>query len=344
MATSMATPGGYGYNDNLQEDLELDNPTSIYDPEETLLIDQKPPKQPGWQIPQTWSPGRWVAWWFCAFIVAGILIASAVVTISLLVNKVKNADVSLRDIPIVSTKGELAWISIGQFATGFLAIGQFALGVFTIGQCTLGLINISAVGIGVLASIGMVTASCGFVVAMLSISGYTIASMLSVSLFRVRHVMVGIHILYPFYGDDDSMFVCLGRNCNNSQPELVQYDYAIGTDNDGSVHSAPTYVVTFNPGQTNFGGPSINTTHHAPVYNPTTDPNNPLNPNNPFGYVQTANRQATQRIHENNQRLHNQLHQNNMNQMHNQIHQNNMNQIHRQNQINHQNNMNRRFH
>lgn len=228
---------------------------------------------------------------------------------------------TIASIPAVSTSGEFAWISVGQRAFGFVAIGQFAFGFITIGQVTLGFINISMVGIGVLFSIGMGTFSAGPVIAMISASGYTIAGMLSFSLTSCRTVILGVHLLHPFYGDSDSMFACLSCQ-SSSNVAYVSLDSTVDPDEFISFTNSRsgTFIVNGNP--TTTTGSTF--THPTPHYNPATDPFSPFNMNNPSGIYQT------------NQRMQRQQHQDEMNRMNQQQHQQS---IHRMNQHIQQTNM-----
>jgi len=96
-----------------------------------------------------------------------------------------------------------AWLCVDSVAGTnnicFLSVGQTAYGIITIGQFTVGFFNISQIGIGLIASVGQVSASCGFSIGQVTHAFYVYGGMFCIAFYKVNCALFGFHCVYAIW-------------------------------------------------------------------------------------------------------------------------------------------------
>lgn len=192
--TGLYTYTSYGSNFNGYQDVTTQQ-------EETKSTFRWRPKLPNW---------KWNGWSIFTFGLV-IYIASVLLQLILFYTVViesffeKNASGEYLPFPFFSVAQKArGFIAIGQFATGVIAIGQISRGIITLGQIGCGLINVSMVGFGIFASVGLIQISAGFVTAIISISGYTLFGLITLTLTSVQYALIGVQLITSFFYDRNS--------------------------------------------------------------------------------------------------------------------------------------------
>lgn len=127
-----------------------------------------------------------------------------------------------------------------------LAIGMNApTGIIVIGGVGFGLVFFGQVGVGLLLSVAMASATLGHSAGMICFGGYVHFAMIAIGVYRVRFAMLGWQLLYGFFhaASDPTLFVSCLRCHNtrhNSEADEENHPRSVG-DNSAAARYFSNY-------------------------------------------------------------------------------------------------------